>query len=634
MEFYGIEERKTGIRWIQSHQLQYISAEQPYAEANVGIYTGRTNDGYGLGLYWTDFSATAPEVKTFTVDIPGRNGLLDYSEALTGSPVYKNATLSATFVAACTMAEWHKLYQNVRQELHGQVCTIVADSNSSYAYRGRCTVDSTMEDAKHAVFTISADIEPYCYDNFPLQKGFLWDATDFSGSLPDALTLSESGEITETLYAPNGRVGGLYGEVTVIAEFPCTVTINGTAKEIEEADVILLNTCAIRENAEEKVFGKVGYVKNLKKKNPNLIFGLCGCMAQEEVVIKRILEKHPHIDLIFGTHNIHRLPTLLKEAMFSKEMVVEVWSKEGDVIENTPVTRANGHKAWVNIMYGCNKFCTYCIVPYTRGKERSRLMDDIIEEVKGLKADGYQEITLLGQNVNSYGKDLEEDYDFATLLEEVAKTGIARIRFTTSHPWDFSREMIEIINQYDNIMPYIHLPVQSGNTEILKLMGRRYTREQYLELFRMIKEVMPDCSITTDIIVGFPNETEEQFQDTLSLYEECEYDLAYTFIYSPREGTPAAKMQDNVPFEQKQDRLERLNEVVKEKALKQNQRFLNQIVDVLVDGPSKRDETMMTGYTAHQKLINFKGRKEDIGKIVPVKVTEVKTWALKGEQVD
>ena len=351
------------------------------------------------------------------------------------------------------------------------------------------------------------------------------------------------------------------------------------AKEIEDADVILLNTCAIRENAEEKVFGKVGYVKNLKKKNPNLIFGLCGCMAQEEVVIKRILEKHPHIDLIFGTHNIHRLPTLLKEAMFNKEM-------------------------------------------------------DIIDEVKGLKEDGYQEITLLGQNVNSYGKDLEEDYDFATLLEEVAKTGIARIRFTTSHPWDFSREMIEIINQYDNIMPYIHLPVQSGNTEILKLMGRRYTREQYLELFHMIKEVMPDCSITTDIIVGFPNETEEQFQDTLSLYEECEYDLAYTFIYSPREGTPAAKMQDNVPFEQKQDRLERLNEVVKEKALKQNQRFLNQIVDVLVDGPSKRDETMMTGYTAHQKLINFKGRKEDIGKIVPVKVTEVKTWALKGEQVD
>ena len=404
--------------------------------------------------------------------------------------------------------------------------------------------------------------------------------------------------------------------------------------ESEDADFVIYNTCTVRENANNKVYGRLGYLHGYKKKNPHMMIALCGCMMQEEKVVAKIKQSYRFVDLIFGTHNIHRLPTLLKEAMFNREMVVEVWSKEGDVIENTPVTRANGHKAWVNIMYGCNKFCTYCIVPYTRGKERSRLMSDIIDEVKGLKEDGYQEITLLGQNVNSYGKDLEEDYDFATLLEEVAKTGIARIRFTTSHPWDFSREMIEIINQYDNIMPYIHLPVQSGNTEILKLMGRRYTREQYLELFHMIKEVMPDCSITTDIIVGFPNETEEQFQDTLSLYEECEYDLAYTFIYSPREGTPAAKMQDNVPFEQKQDRLERLNEVVKEKALKQNQRFLNQIVDVLVDGPSKRDETMMTGYTAHQKLINFKGRKEDIGKIVPVKVTEVKTWALKGEQVD
>ncbi len=403
--------------------------------------------------------------------------------------------------------------------------------------------------------------------------------------------------------------------------------------DIKEADVILLNTCAIRENAEEKVFGKVGYVKNLKKNNPDLIFGLCGCMAQEEVVIQRILEKHPHIDLIFGTHNIHRLPQLLKEAMYSKEMVVEVWSKEGDVIENTPVTRANHHKAWVNIMYGCNKFCTYCIVPYTRGKERSRLMSDIVKEVEDLKEQGYQEITLLGQNVNSYGKDLDDQSSFALLLETVAKTGISRIRFTTSHPWDFSKDMIEVIAKYDNIMPAIHLPVQSGNSNVLKLMGRRYTREQYLDLFHTIKEIIPDCTITTDIIVGFPNETEEQFEDTLSLYRECEYDLAYTFIYSPREGTPAAKMKDNVPFEEKQQRLERLNEIVREKALKQNQRFYNQVVDVLVDGVSKKDENMLTGYTAHQKLINFKGRKEDIGQIVKVKVTEAKTWALKGEQI-
>ena len=405
------------------------------------------------------------------------------------------------------------------------------------------------------------------------------------------------------------------------------------AKEIEEADVILLNTCAIRENAEEKVFGKVGYVKNLKKKKPNLIFGLCGCMAQEEVVIKRILEKHPHIDLIFGTHNIHRLPTLLKEAMFSKEMVVEVWSKEGDVIENTPVTRANGHKAWVNIMYGCNKFCTYCIVPYTRGKERSRLMDDIIEEVKGLKADGYQEITLLGQNVNSYGKDLEEDYDFATLLEEVAKTGIARIRFTTSHPWDFSREMIEIINQYDNIMPYIHLPVQSGNTEILKLMGRRYTREQYLELFHMIKEVMPDCSITTDIIVGFPGETDEDFEETLDVVRKARYDSAFTFIYSKRSGTPAATMPDQVPEDVVKERFDRLLNLVNEISREKTKHLEGTVQSVLVEELNKKIPGYVTGRLSNNSVVHFEGCKELIGKIVDVNLKEAKGFYYMGEMV-
>ncbi len=405
--------------------------------------------------------------------------------------------------------------------------------------------------------------------------------------------------------------------------------------EIKEADVVLLNTCAIRENAEEKVFGKIGYIKNLKRTRPNLIVGLCGCMAQEEVVVKRILEKHPQIDMIFGTHNIHRLPQLLKQAMFDKEKVIEVWSKEGDVIENLPSHRAHDKKAWVNIMYGCNKFCTYCIVPYTRGKERSRLKEDILNEVIELKENGYKEITLLGQNVNSYGKDFENyNYDFADLLEDVAKTNIDRIRFTTSHPWDFSERMIDVIAQYDNIMPYIHLPVQSGNDEVLKRMGRRYTREQYLELFDKIREKIPHCSITTDIIVGFPGETDEQFEDTLSLYDYCEYDLAYTFIYSPREGTPAAKMEDDIAMETKEQRLYRLNEMVSEKAYKKNQRFLGEIVEVLVEGTSKRDDDMLTGYTAHQKLINFKGNKEHIGQIVKVKITEVKTWALKGEEVE
>ncbi len=404
--------------------------------------------------------------------------------------------------------------------------------------------------------------------------------------------------------------------------------------EIKDAQVVLLNTCAIRENAEEKVFGKIGYLKTVKKTNPNLIFGICGCMAQEEVVVNRILQKHPQVDMIFGTHNIHRLPVLLKQAMLEKEMVLEVWSKEGDVIENLPSQRAHKHKAWVNIMYGCDKFCTYCIVPYTRGKERSRLHNDILKEVQELKDQGYKDITLLGQNVNSYGKDFKDGYNFASLLSDVAQIGVERIRFTTSHPWDFSDDMIEVIAQNENIMPAIHLPVQSGNNEVLKRMGRRYTREQYIELFDKIKKAIPDCTVTTDIIVGFPQETDEQYQDTLSLYDYCEYDLAYTFIYSPREGTPAAKMEDDIETSVKEQRLYKLNELVNEKAYKQNLKFLDQVVDVLVEGTSKKDDSMLTGYTQHQKLINFKGNKDHIGQIVKVKVTEVKTWALKGEEIE
>ncbi len=360
---------------------------------------------------------------------------------------------------------------------------------------------------------------------------------------------------------------------------------------------------------------------------------MCGCMAQEEVVVNRILEKHPHVDLIFGTHNIHRLPELLKEAFYSKEMIIEVWSKEGDVIENAPVKRDSKHKAWVNIMYGCNKFCTYCIVPYTRGKERSRLAKDIVKEVESLVADGYQEITLLGQNVNSYGKDLGNDYNFSNLLEDVAKTGIPRIRFTTSHPWDFSEDMIKIIAKYDNIMPAIHLPVQSGNNEVLKLMGRRYTREQYLELFYKIKKYIPDCTITTDIIVGFPNETRAQFQQTLDLVEYAKFDNAFTFVFSPRAGTPAARMEDNVPLEEKQQRLQELNEVVNKYMLQQNQRFENEVVEVLVEGFSKKDDSYLSGYTKHNKLINFQGDASLIGQLVQVIVKKANTWSLKGELI-
>lgn len=402
-------------------------------------------------------------------------------------------------------------------------------------------------------------------------------------------------------------------------------------KEMDQADVVLLNTCAIRENAELKVFGKIGDLKRIKRDRPDMIFGMCGCMAQEEDVIARLLQKHPHTDLIFGTHNIHRLPELLHEAMMSKEMVIEVWSKEGDIVENVPASRENPLKAWVNIMYGCDKFCTYCIVPYTRGKERSRLPKDILHEVEELKASGYKEITLLGQNVNSYGKDFKDAYSFADLMRDVAKTGIDRIRFTTSHPWDFTDEMIDVIAKYENIMPFVHLPVQSGNDEVLKLMGRKYNAASYKALFDKIKAKIPHVSVSTDIIVGFPNETAEQFEDTLKMVEYCQYDNAYTFIYSPRAGTPAAKMEDNIDLKVKEERLQRLNETVNRYSLAQNKKYLGQIVKVLVEGYSKKGNDMLMGYTDTQKLVNFSGDPKYIGEIVEVEITDAKTWSLNGK---
>ncbi len=402
---------------------------------------------------------------------------------------------------------------------------------------------------------------------------------------------------------------------------------------MEAADLILLNTCAIRENAEQKVFGKVGNLKRLKKENPDLIIGICGCMAQEESVVEAITKKYPQVDLVFGTHNLHRLPQLLEAVMTKHERIVEVWSKEGDVVENVPTVRNHAKKAWVNIMYGCDKFCTYCIVPYTRGKERSRSMDDILEEVNTLKKEGYQDITLLGQNVNSYGKDLDADIDFATLLEAVSMTGIPRIRFTTSHPWDFNERMIDMIAKYDNLMPFVHLPVQSGDNEVLKRMGRRYTIEAYKELFDRIKATIPNVAISTDIIVGFPNETDEQFQHTLDIVDYCQYDNAYTFIYSPRKGTPAARMEDNIPLKVKEERLQILNEKVNHYAWLNNQKYQGKRVPVLVDGPSKKNQNVLTGYTETQKLVNFEGDFHCIGKIVEVEITEAQTWALKGKMV-
>lgn len=398
----------------------------------------------------------------------------------------------------------------------------------------------------------------------------------------------------------------------------------------QEADVILLNTCAIRKNAEDKVLGEIGQFKRLARENPDLVIGICGCMAQEEGMVELLLEKYRHVNLIFGTHNLHRLPQLLYRVMRLHEKSVEVFSKEGDVIENLPVRRFGTHKAWVNIMYGCDKFCTYCIVPYTRGKERSRAMEDILEEVRTLKEEGYKEITLLGQNVNAYGKDLRVAGGFAKLLSETAKTGIERIRFTTSHPWDFSDEMIEVIARYDNIMPFIHLPMQSGDSDVLKRMGRRYTIEQYRALFDKIKAKIPNCAISTDIIVGFPMESEEQFEHTLALVDYCQFDNAFTFIYSPREGTPAARMADDVPLSLKQERLALLNDRWHRYALAKNQAYVGKRVKVLVDGVSKKNEQIYSGYTETNKLVNFAGEHVRAGDIVEVEITDAKTFSLRG----
>ena len=400
--------------------------------------------------------------------------------------------------------------------------------------------------------------------------------------------------------------------------------------DYEKADLVLLNTCSIRENAHNKAFGMLGRLKHIKETtNKSLIVGLCGCMAQEEKVVEGILKKYKFVNFVFGTHNIDRLPDLLLENFEKGNQVIEVFSSEGDIVEGLPVKRQSKYKAYVNIIYGCDKFCTYCIVPFTRGKQRSRNPEDIIKEVESLVKEGYKEVTLLGQNVNAYGKDLDINYGMEDLLVDVAKTNIPRIRFVTSHPWDFTDKMIEVIGKYSNIMPYIHLPVQSGSNKILKLMGRRYTKEEYLTLFNKIREKVPNCTISTDIIVGFPNETEEDFNDTLSLVDTCKFDNAFSFIYSPREGTAAAKLEDKVPLSEKEKRLHILNETLNKYFLLSNQNVLDKTLDVLVEGINEKGK--LFGYTDTNKLINFEGDESYIGEIVKVKVTGAKTWSLDGK---
>ena len=400
-----------------------------------------------------------------------------------------------------------------------------------------------------------------------------------------------------------------------------------------KADLVLLNTCSIRENAHNKAFGMLGRLKHLKNEKKDLIVGLCGCMAQEAGVIDRILKDYKFVNFVLGTHNMHQLPEIIDQAITDNYMQIEVYSREGDLYEGLPVVRANSYKAYVNIIYGCDKFCTYCIVPYTRGRERSRKKEDILREIDALIHDGYKEVTLLGQNVNAYGKDLYDDYNLGDLLEDIALKDIPRIRFMTSHPWDFTDKMIEVIGKYPNIMPSIHLPVQSGSSRILRLMGRRYTRESYLELFHKMKDMIPGVSISTDIIVGFPGEEEADFLETISLVKECMFDNAFTFIFSAREDTPACRLEDNTSLEEKEKRLQRLNEVVNEGFLEKHKQMIGKEVLVMVEGDSSK-KNQYYGYSETNQLINFTSSKKLLaGDIVPVTITDAKTWSLDGRVI-
>ncbi len=400
---------------------------------------------------------------------------------------------------------------------------------------------------------------------------------------------------------------------------------------LEDADIVILNTCAIRENAKDKVFGYLGRCKHLKKTKRDLIIAITGCLMQQPKEIEEIHNRHKYIDIIVGTHNLNELPSMIINANQKHLQEIEVYSNSDIVFENVKYNRDSKFSAWINIIYGCDKFCTYCIVPYTRGRERSRKIEEILDEVRDLKDKGYLEITLLGQNVNAYGKDLNLGYDFATLLEEVAKIGIPRIRFVTSHPWNFTDKMIDVIAKYDNVMPYVHLPIQSGSDEILKKMNRKYTIDEYKKLFDEIKSKVKNVSITTDIIVGFPNESDEDFQKTLDIVNYCKYDGAYTFIFSPRDGTPAAKMVDTIPIEIKERRLYKLNELVNKYSLESNEKLVGNVEKVLVVDKSEKDDSKVFGYTESMKLVNFVGSSELIGKIINVKIIDAKSFSLDGE---
>lgn len=405
-------------------------------------------------------------------------------------------------------------------------------------------------------------------------------------------------------------------------------------KETEDADFVIYNTCTVRENANLKVYGRLGALSNKKKKNPEMLIALCGCMMQEELVVDKLKKSYRFVDLIFGTYNVYKFAELIYMRLCNSEMIIDIWDKADQIVEELPTERKYPFKSGVNIMFGCNNFCSYCIVPYVRGRERSREPKDIIREIEKLVADGVVEVMLLGQNVNSYGKNLEQPMTFAALLREAEKVeGLKRIRFMTSHPKDLSDELIEVMKESKKICPHFHLPLQSGSSAILKKMNRHYTKERYLELVRKLRAALPDISLTTDIIVGFPGETEEDFLETMEVVKEVQYDSAFTFIYSKRTGTPAAVMENQIPDDVVKDRFDRLLAEVQEISRERCARFEGQTMDVLVEDVNDHDSSLVTGRLTNNLLVHFKGTEDLIGKIVDVHLDECRGFYYMGTMI-
>ena len=451
--------------------------------------------------------------------------------------------------------------------------------------------------------------------------------------------MAECRQYTKRFFEENGRLPS-----ASVHTFGCQMNARDSEKligilekigyemtEDEHAELVLYNTGTVRDNANQKVYGRLGFLNTIKKKNPHMKIALCGCMMQEPSVVEKLQKSYRFVDLVFGTHNIYKFAELLASSLESDRMIIDIWKETDKIVEELPADRKFFFKSGVNIMYGCNNFCSYCIVPYVRGRERSRKPEDILQEIRRLVQDGVVEVMLLGQNVNSYGKNLEHPISFAELLQEVEKIeGLERIRFMTSHPKDLSDELIEVMKNSEKICRHMHLPLQSGSSRLLKIMNRRYTKEQYLALVEKLRNAIPDISLTTDIIVGFPGETEEDFRETLDVVRKVRYDSAFTFIYSKRTGTPAAVMENQVPEDVVKERFDRLLQKVQEISKRTSSRFEGQTMPVLVEQVNEQDSRLLTGRLSNNLLVHFPGTENLIGKIIDVKLEESKGFYYMG----